>query len=273
MTQCSYPKISIITPSYNQGEFLEKTILSVLEQGYSNLEYIIIDGGSSDNSVEIIKKYEKFIFHWESGPDGGQVSAINKGLAMASGDWVGWQNSDDIYYPGFFHEASKLILENKKLDLIMANLNIIDADDNLIRDVKYVLPDYFSMLAEGMLLANQSCLWKKEIHQDLGFLDPKYSCAFDYDWFLKVFKYTDNVKLISKPYGAIRFHSATKTSLVAEVFAKEFQLILYGRSPTAFQIIYSKLKRTLKYLFMGEIGYIFRGITLRFSGYFSRLFA
>jgi glycosyltransferase involved in cell wall biosynthesis len=91
------PKISIVTPSFNQGMFLEKTILSVLEQGYPNLEYIIIDGGSSDNSVEIIKKYEKHLAYWESEPDQGQSHAINKGFERATGEIFGWLNSDDWY--------------------------------------------------------------------------------------------------------------------------------------------------------------------------------
>ena len=90
------PRITIVTPSFNQGEYLEATICSILEQNYSNLEYFIIDGGSSDNSVSIIKKYEKYINYWISGKDGGQSEAINKGLRMATGDFISWINSDDL---------------------------------------------------------------------------------------------------------------------------------------------------------------------------------
>ena len=96
------PRITIVTPSFNQGQYLEQTIRSVLNQDYPNVEYIIMDGGSRDNSAEIIKKYSDFLARWESEPDRGQAHAINKGMEYASGDILCWINSDDWYVPGAF---------------------------------------------------------------------------------------------------------------------------------------------------------------------------
>ena len=112
------PRITIITPSYNQGQYIEQTIRSVLEQGYPNLEYIIIDGGSTDQTVDIIRKYEKHISYWVSEPDQGQAHAINKGLAKATGEVFNWLNSDDYYQPGALREVGERFAENKKLQVL-----------------------------------------------------------------------------------------------------------------------------------------------------------
>ncbi len=110
----TFPKLSIITPSFNQGKYLERTIRSVLNQQYPNLEYIIIDGGSTDESVSVIKKYERYLTYWVSEPDQGQVDALNKGFSQATGDWVSFQNSDDVYFPGTFHRFGEVALKEQE---------------------------------------------------------------------------------------------------------------------------------------------------------------
>lgn len=114
----SYPKLTVITPSYNQSKYLEKTILSVLNQNYPNLEDMIIDGGgSTDGSVEIIKKYKKYLAYWVSEKDNGQTDAINKGIEKATGELVAWHNSNDVYMPGVFTKVVKCFLEETKAEV------------------------------------------------------------------------------------------------------------------------------------------------------------
>ena len=132
------PKITIVTPSYNQGQFLRETIESVINQDYPSLEYFVIDGGSTDNSVDIIREYEDRINWWESEKDGGQSEAINKGFSKASGEILGWVNSDDVLLPGCLRVVSDYYLRNNKPDLIHSNLALINKE-GIIVDVKGIL--------------------------------------------------------------------------------------------------------------------------------------
>ncbi len=124
-----WPKITVVTPSYNQGQFLEETIRSVLLQGYPDLEYIVIDGGSSDNSVAIIKKYERWLTYWESQPDRGQCHAVNKGWAKAKpGIWA-WLNSDDTYFPGTLPKAALALKKHPAVKLVYATVSHTDEEN------------------------------------------------------------------------------------------------------------------------------------------------
>ncbi|RLF26835.1 MAG: glycosyltransferase, partial [Thermoplasmata archaeon] len=145
-----WPRITIVTPSYNQGRFLEETILSVINQDYPNLEYFIIDGGSNDNSVDIIKKYEDKIDWWVSEPDEGQSDAINKGFSKATGDFLTWVNSDDILLPGALDTVCKVVKENPSVQWIAGNTVWIDADGKIIRCSR--LPNYSRLLSKMGLL-------------------------------------------------------------------------------------------------------------------------
>src|SRR5258706_7179490 len=126
------PLVSIITPSFNQARYLEATIRSVLEQDYPNVEYIIVDGSSTDGSADIIKKYEKNLAWWVSEKDAGQTDAINKGFARAKGEILAWINSDDTYIPGSLGAAVKYLIKNPQVALVYSNCNYIDEEGRLI---------------------------------------------------------------------------------------------------------------------------------------------
>jgi len=165
------PRISIITPSYNQGQFLEETILSVLNQNYPNLEYIIIDGGSTDNSVEIIKKYEDRLAYWVSEKDRGQTHAINKGFKRATGDIVNWLNSDDLLEQGALKILAKEIEKNPAADFYFGDFSVIDSEGRKLFYRKSP-PYQFATLFWGRQLSSQPAVFfRRNLLENIGYLD------------------------------------------------------------------------------------------------------
>ena len=258
------PKITIVTPSFNQVNFLERTISSVLDQNYSNLEYIIIDGGSTDGSVEIIKKYEKYLSYWVSEKDEGQSQAINKGLKKATGEWVAWQNSDDIFYPGTFYSLADAVRKNNHPSLIIGNMNLIDEQNHIINNLKYVTPTYQSLLSEGMVLTNQAAFWRTGVHEKIGYLNEGLHYGFDYEWFLRLLQFTQAIH-VNQTWGGLRMHLQTKTSQFQELFDQEYAQIRYGRQASIAQLRLYQLRRLSLMLARGDFAYILRGIRRRLS--------
>jgi len=182
-------KFSIVTPSYNQGRYLEKTILSVIEQDYPNLEYIIIDGGSTDDSVEIIKKYEKHLTYWISEKDRGQSHAINKGFEHASGDLLGWLNSDDFYAPGALKTVAEVYRADPTVGAIAGAGNMVDNSGKVLH---YNPP--FEVTFESLChwvdrhFWQPSCFFTKEAWEACGPLEEKFHFAMDLDLWFKIAK-------------------------------------------------------------------------------------
>ena len=260
----SLPCITVITPSYNQAEFLERTIVSILNQDYPNLEYMIIDGGSTDGSVDIIRRYSNQLSYWVSEPDRGQSHAINKGLQRATGDWVCWQNSDDIFYPEAFERISRVIQNQPQLDLIIGDINIIDEQDQVIRQQLFVRPTYYSLLAEGMVLTNQAAFWRVSIHKQIGWLDEELHYGFDYEWFLRLLNFTKQTYHIPKFLGALRYHQETKTFLSQDGFDKEYCEILKNHPPVRFKKYYL-LRRFFLTLLNAKYKYLVKGLLRRLA--------
>jgi glycosyltransferase involved in cell wall biosynthesis len=263
--KASLPRISVITPSYNQAQFLERTIRSVLDQGYPDLEYIVVDGGSTDGSQEIIRKYADRISWWVSEKDRGQSHAINKGLQRATGEWLAWQNSDDVYAPGSFASLARAAGRHKRADLIIGNVNLIDSADHVLRDLRYVTPTFGSMLAEGMILTNQVAFWRRQVHAQTGWLDESLSCAFDYDWFLRLLE-SGRGAHVDEVWGGYRFHGETKTSLIGDRCRAEREKVLAGRGLPAWKVNIYRLRRIGLLAAHGHISYIARGLMERASG-------
>ena len=253
------PKITIVTPSFNQARYLERTILSVLSQDYPNLEYIIIDGGSSDDSVDIIERYSNRLAYWVSETDNGQTDAINKGLKRATGDWVAWQNSDDIYFPGSFNHLARVMTPDPGVDFIIADIMLIDEFDRHIRDVCYVTPNYLALVAEGMLLANQAAFWRRSVHEEIGWLADDLQHSFDYEWFLRLAR-NHKGKHVRSVWGALRLHGESKTAQNATSFTAENRQVLKGRELPAWQKWMFKLRRLCLMIMDRRGRYILRGL-------------
>lgn len=254
-----FPRITVVTPSFNQAKYLERTIRSVLDQGYPNLEYIIVDGGSTDGSVDIIRRYADHLTWWVSEPDHGQTDAINKGLRRATGEWVAWQNSDDIYYPGAFHDLAAASAKHPQAGLIIGDMMLIDEHDHPLRDIRYVKPSYKALLAEGMLLANQAAFWRRSLQEKVGLLDEGYHCSFDYEWFLRLAQHAEGAH-VARNWGALRLHGETKASLLTQRFQDENRQILAGREMPAWQKKLYKLRRLALMLGRGQVRYVLRGL-------------
>ncbi len=260
-----WPTISVITPSFNQAQFLEQTIRSVLSQAYPNLEYFIIDGGSTDGSVDVIRKYADRLAGWVSEPDRGQAHAINKGLHMATGDWVGWQNSDDFYYPGAFESFARAARRHPRAGLIIGDMRLVNARGEALRDIRYVKPTHRALLAEGMVLTNQAAFWRRSVHADIGFLDENYDCGFDYDWFLRLTRARKSTH-VNAIWGAWRLHGDAKASNRQAVFRAEYRRILNGREVSPWLRYAYQGRRFARLLAQGHVRYLTRGIVQRFIG-------
>lgn len=186
-----WPLISIVTPSYNQASFLEETIRSVLLQGYPNLEYVVIDGGSDDRSIEIIKRYERWLAHWVSEPDQGQSHAINKGFARATGQIFAWLNSDDVYEPRVLQQVATHLERNPECKLVYGNGCYVDLDGQKYDRCDWIQPfDRRHFLTFNFIL-QPAAFWRRSLWEQAGPLDVQYHYAMDWEWLIRATNATE----------------------------------------------------------------------------------
>ena len=215
-----WPLVSIVTPSYNQGQYLEETIRSVLLQGYPNLEYLIIDGGSTDNSVEIIRKYEPWLAYWVSEPDNGQSEALNKGFSKSTGEIIGWLNADDLYAPGAVAAGTDSLSQYPEAAFVYGDWHIVDefSDEIIYQTTRQV--GVRDLLLEGCLIPQQSTFFRRSILMGIGGLDPDLNFVMDYDLFLRLLSRYP-ARRVAGNWGKFRLSTVTKTSQHQELFWPE----------------------------------------------------
>lgn len=222
----SWPRTSIVTPSFNQGKYIEETIRSVLLQGYPNLEYIIIDGGSTDASVDIIRRYERWLTYWVSEPDKGQSHAINKGFAKASGEIYAYINSDDFYCPSAFGTVAPMFAKNGKPYLVAGECIIFDGDTTkkIFRPWWPKNMDHF-LDPFGSTFAQPASFWSRNIYDQIGGFDESFHFCFDREFFLKIGLAGITPCLISDKIANYRDHSSTKTRQTIRFFEESIPFI------------------------------------------------
>lgn len=224
----AWPRISIVTPSYNQGRFLEETIRSVLLQNYPNLEYMILDGGSTDNSREIIQAYDGQLAYWRSERDRGQSDAISRGFSRASGEILGWVNSDDLLLPDCLQKVGLYFAAHPNVDCVVGGAVVIDEVGAIVRNpiklpkiVRGERETFKSLLLRrGCSFYQPASFWRREAYVAVGGLNPELRFAMDYDLYLRFARI--------KPFGHLdqllacfRIHPESKTTLLKAVYQQE----------------------------------------------------
>jgi len=202
-------KISIITPSFNQGRYIQQTILSVANQKYENKEYLIIDGGSTDNTNEVIKHYSNNIKYWISEADSGQSNALNKGLIKSSGDILAWINSDDYYEDNVFHLISDYFKQNPNIDLLYFDVNNLSPSNARVYHHQHeYAPEHF---LTKVCLHQPGVFWRRRIMEKVGLLDENLHYVMDFDFWMRIYL-NAKIKYIPKVISNFRIHSESKTN-------------------------------------------------------------
>ena len=240
------PLISIVTPSYNQAKYIEQTILSVLEQDYPRIEYLVVDGLSTDGSVEIIKKYVlesgsllpefqkqasgfQKIDWWVSEKDSGQGEAINKGLARAKGEIVAWLNSDDTYLPGTLSAAVKVFEENPDVVMVYGDMLAVDENGQTINTLKYKQLSLQDLLC-FQIIGQPSVFFRREVFEQTGGLNTTFHFLLDHHLWIRIAQY-GKILHIPQTWSAARYHAEAKNRAKAAEFGQEaFRILAWAKS-------------------------------------------
>jgi glycosyltransferase involved in cell wall biosynthesis len=231
--------VSIVTPSFNQDRYLEETIQSVLSQDYPQLEYMIVDGGSTDRTLDVIKKHEHKLAWWISEPDRGQTDAINKGFARARGDILAWINSDDTYEPGAVAAAVNHLRDHPEIGMVYGACNYIDESGKVIGKFNAAQTDY-RLLRHGYThIPQQTMFFRADLWKQVGPLDPSFYFAMDYDLWTRIAACAQ-IRYIPQTWANFRLHAAGKTILADDHCWPEMMRVHYRDGGSFFSVIVAK---------------------------------
>ncbi|HZM23378.1 MAG TPA: glycosyltransferase family 2 protein [Anaerolineales bacterium] len=233
------PLVTIITPSFNQARYLEATIQSVLSQDYPRIEYMIVDGGSTDGSVDVIKKYESKLAWWVSEKDKGQTDAINKGFATAKGEILAWINSDDTYEPGAVNAAVKYLQEHPEVGMVYGDCNFINESGRIIGKFGSAQTNY-RLLRQGYAhIPQQTMFLRADLWKKVGPLDPSFYFAMDYDLWTRIASRSE-IKYVPQTWANFRLHTSGKTIAADDRCWPEMIRVHYRDGGSFFSIIVAK---------------------------------
>jgi FkbM family methyltransferase len=238
------PTISIVTPSYQQGRFLERTVYSILSQKYPALEYVVQDGGSTDETIDVLRRFERGLHLWRSGPDEGQGDAINRGFQETTGEIMAWLNADDLLLPGALAYVARYFARHPHVDVVYGNRVMIDERDGQIGT--WVLPSHNARaLTYADYIPQETLFWRRRIWEAVGGqVDPRFSYALDWDLLIRFSSAGARIVRLPHYIGAFRVHEAQKTTAQHATGAIECDVIrqrLHGR-PVSPRETFERLK-------------------------------
>lgn len=221
------PTITVVTPSYNQGRFLQETIDSVLSQGIAGLEYIIVDGGSTDESVEVIRRHERHLAWWVSEKDRGQSHAINKGIARATGTWLAYLNSDDVYLPGALQALLDALKSAPQAQWIAGGVVGFGSAEMPVHEwhLPTVPRGMLDLLSSRFQMAQPGHVWSRALVQQVGGFDESLRYLFDINLYAALIARGTRCHALDRPVAGYRFHAASKTVAEGALFEKEWDII------------------------------------------------
>ena len=270
MTQ--WPRISVVTPSYNQGSFIEQTIRSVLDQDYPDLEYIIIDGGSDDETLDVIRRYESRVAYWVSEKDDGAAEAIAKGFRKATGKILAYLNSDDTYLPGTLRTVAAA-MRDPGVDVAFGNMYWMDPQGRIIGERRQTRFNRMGYLFGGSDLTQPATFWTSDIYLRSGGIDPSFRFAFDTDLFFRFALQEARFGHVNEFLASFRIHPQSKSSNDFEICEREMEHLRQNHLPFPYRSFrascvrgMTRIQRALSYAAQGDLLWLLGRIPDRIRG-------
>jgi glycosyltransferase involved in cell wall biosynthesis len=239
--------VSIVTPSYNQKAYVQATIDSVLQQSYSHLESIVMDGGSSDGTVEVLQGNRDPRLVWYSEPDRGQAHAINKGMQLSQGDVLSYLNSDDLLHPNAIQTAVDYLERNPDVDMVYGDCNFIDADGKILRVVRAAPFRLVDAIRGAQRLVQPGTFWRRTVYEKVGNFDESLHYVMDFDYWIRAALLDCKIAYIPKTLASFRLHSQSKTVSQQQRFLDDWHTIL-GKLPVISAELNDAKQKALTYL-------------------------